>query len=637
MLKFLKNDNKKKSIDDEKIHDIFSLDEAERIYFENNDCASTHNSDKKLHRNLLDILNDKAILSFYIQYLESKNGLPLVKFWLDVETFKTVGDTTSSVFTDRAESRVSNYDNTKKDIRRKSLDTGCDTFRDYDCVSISTTTSISNFDETEETHSNIEDEVDNSRTPEIVERMTQSLTDDEKSKICENNRKKDDCDPTETNNNSITRNGENDESRKFKPLILEDALRIYRKYLVTDSMYLVELPAIILSKLSLALCGNDSETEIDLNNLWQAFDEAQNHVFEVMEKENLSEFLESTFYSKYTIDILTSDNLCFEEILCSESALFYFMEFLEQDREPCKIPYLEFWLSATNFRKQSDQSDDLNNDQLRMDALVIYEKWFSLQATSPLNFSNKIRVKVEEQICSSSTPTCFDTPIKIVELFLERNCFKRFMKSQLFFKHLSEVMSKVDISDKNMHNSSGIIRRNSSYSLKFPSNGKHRRTNSESFEHKMTRSISAQNTLLAGLDYKRSNKNSTDLQIDSRQLVDPDLLWHRHNSTSKLSFGRVDAYGRYERDFVMPTNNHFIPTSRSFQLQNDIIDIENPQSIFDQSKWNSTQNRLKNAVRKFVHLPEDTMQEEIAWQVAELIVKDVTNITLQNENFNNHS
>lgn len=437
-----------------------------------------------MHRNLLDILNDKTILSFYVQYLESKNGLPLVKFWLDVETFKAVGDTTSSIYTDRTESRISNYDNVKKDVRRKSIDTGCDTFRDFDCVSISTTTSISNFDETEEAHSNIiEDEVDHSRTSEIVERMTQSLTDDEKSKICEKSRKKDDCDLTETNNNSITKNGENDESRKFKPLILEDALRIYRKYLVTDSTYLVELPAIILSKLSLALCGNDSETEIDLNNLWQAFDEAQKYVFEVMEKEYLSEFLESTFYSKYTIDVLTSDNLCFEEILCSESALFYFMEFLEQDREPCKIPYLEFWLSATNFRKQLDQNEELDDNQLRTDALVIYEKWFSLQATSSLNFSNKIRVKVEEQICSSSTPTCFDTPIKIVEIFLERNCFKRFIKSQLFFKHLSEVMSKVDISDKNMQNSSGIIRRNSSYSLKFPPKGKHRRANSESFEH----------------------------------------------------------------------------------------------------------------------------------------------------------
>lgn len=592
-----------------------------------------------MHRNLLDILNDKTILSFYVQYLESKNGLPLVKFWLDVETFKAVGDSVSS--SDRTESRMSNYDsnNTRKGDRRRKSDAGYDVF---DCVSISTTTSISNFDETEETNQSTEDEVDHA----IVDRMTQSLTDDEKSKICEKNREKD-CDHLIENNKESENDAKSaDETRKFKPLVLEDALRIYRKYLVTDSTYSVELPATILAKLSLALCGSESESEIDFNHLWQAFYEAQSYVFEVMEKEYLGEFLESPFYNKYTIDVLTSDNLNLEEILCSESALFYFMEFIEQERENCKLQYLEFWLSATNFRKQLELcSEELNNNQLRTDALVIYEKWFSLQATSPLNFSNKIRVKVEEKICSISSSTCFDTPIKIVEIFLERNCFKKFIKSQLFFKHLSEVMSKVDTCDKNnMHNSSGIIRRNSSFTLKFPSSSsssskgtRHRRTNSESFEKRgMTRSISAQNTLLAGLDYKRSNRNSTDLQIDSRQLIDPDLLWRRQNSASKLSFGRVDEFGRFERDFEMPAtnSNNLIPTSKSFQLQNDSIDIDDPQSIFEQSKWNSTQNKLKNAVRKFVHLPEDKVQQEIAWQVAELIVKDVTSITLQNENFN---
>jgi A-kinase anchor protein 10 len=595
------------------------------------DSADARLHNIRLHRNLLDILNDKTILSFFVQYLESKNGLPLVKFWLDVETFKAVGDSSSN--SERTESRISNYDNAKKERHRKS--DGCDTLRDYDCVSISTTTSTSNFDETEETQSNAEDEVDHARSGEIVvismERMTQSLTDDEKSKICEKNRKNDGCDTKSSS----------EESRKFQPMILEDALRIYRKYLVTDSTYSVELPALILGKLSLALCGNDPESEIDLNNLWQAFEDAQKHVFDVMEREFLQEFLESTFYGKYMIDVLTSESLCLAEILCSETALFYFMEFLEQDKDNSKLPYLELWLSATNFRKQFDQNEELNNDQLRTDALVIYEKWFSLQATQPLNFSNRTRTRVEEQICSDAFDvllTCFDEPIKVVEVFLERNCFKKFVKSQLFFKHLSEVMSKVDTNEKNAHsggqNTSGIIRRNSSFAIKFPTS-RHRRTNSESFEKKgVTRSISAQNTLLAGLDYKR-NRNSTDLQIDSRLLADPDLLWRRHNSTSKLSFGRVDPYGRFERDFEMPTTIAAgIPTSRSFQLPNDSIDIDDPLSIFEQAKLSSAQSRLKNAVRKLVHLPEDSVQQEIAWQVAELIVKDVTSITLQNESHN---
>lgn len=592
------------------------------------DCADSasigsSSGKRKLHKNLIDILNDKTLLSFFIQYLESKNGLPFVKFWLDVETFKAVGETTSSIC-DRTESRMSNYDRLKE--KRRRSDTGCDTFRDYD--SISNATSISNFDETEEIpHTSEVDEIDHS--VDINDRMTQSLTDDEKSKICEKSRDQNDLRKEDVDGKS------SDDSRKFRPLVLEDALRIYRKYLVTDSNYPVELPATILAKLSLALCGNDSDSDIDLNNLWQAFEDAQKFVFDVMEKEFLCEFVESPFYGKYTVDVLTDlDNLCLEEIMCSESALFYFMEFLEQDKENCKLQYLEFWLSAVNFRKQLAESDELNGNQLRSDALVIYEKWFSLQATSPLNFSNKVRVKVEELICLSS-PTCFDTPIRIVELFLERNCFKKFIKSQLFFKHLSEVMSKAETIDKGLHNGNGIIRRNSSLSLKFPK-GKHRRTNSESLDNTkkgMTRSISAQNTLLAGLDYKKhsNNSNKTDLQIDSRQLIDPDLLWRRQSST--LSFGRVDEYGRYKRDFEMPLSggSASIQTSKSFQLQNEAIDIDDPQSILDQAKWSGTQSMLKNAMRKLVHLPEDTVQQEIAWQVAELIVKDVTKITLNNE------
>lgn len=573
-------------------------------------------SKKKLHRTLYEILNDRTTLSFFVQYLESKSGLPLVKFWLDVETFRSVGGYGSDSLSERTESRFSNYDGTisnKRERERKGNG-------DFDCVSISTTatSNTSNFDETDEI--NGDDEIDRAvetATTYENERMTHSLTDDEKFKICEKNRttKADDIEA---------------KSQQSQPtIILEDALRIYRKYLVIDSIYSLELPATILAKLSLALCGSDPETDVDLNNLWLAFEEAQKHVYDVMEREFLAEFLDSTFYTKYMIDVLTSDSLCLEEILCSESALFYFMEFLEQDKETLKLPriaYLEFWLSASNFRKQfvgfSDEKS--YSETLQSDALVIYEKWFSLQATSPLNFSNRIRTRVEELICSGVS-SCFDVPIMIVELFLERNCLKRFIKSQLFFKHLAEMMSKVD--QNNEQKEVGIIRRNSTHTtnghtINNKVTNKHRRTNSESVK------ISTQNTLLAGLDY--SHKRKTDLQIDSRQILDPDMLWRRKNSTTKLSFGRIDEFGRYERDFEMPTiNSQQIPSSKSFP--GPIVDVDDTQSIFEQARWSS----LKNAVRKLVHLPEDSsVQQEIAWQVAEMIIKDVTSITLHSNNEN---
>lgn len=551
----------------------------------------------KLHRNIIDIITDRTTLSFFVQFLESKNGIGLVKFWLDCEAFKAVQN--GHARTLRVESRGSNY---VKLRRSASTD---------DCVSISTTScSESNIDETEEIQSNAGDEVDHSKVAsyDAFEKMTQSLTDDEKSKICEKNRKECDAEPEE-------------KPKKLQPTVLEDALRIYRKFLVTDSVYSVELPATILSKLSLALCETETGGDCDSIDLFEAFQDAQNHVLEVMEKEYLSDFLESSFYCKYTVDVLTSESLNLREILYSESALFFFMEFLEQEKDSKLLPYLEFWLSATNFRKQTEQS----SQQMKSDALVIYEKWFSLQATQSLNFPNHIRTKLEESICSSDTSivNCFDVPIQIVEIFLDRSCFKKFVKSQLFFKHLSEVMSKIDGGEKNQTN--GVIRRHSTLSVKFPATIRHRRTNSDS--KGLPRSISAQNTLLAGLDPKK-NKNATDLNIDSRQIVDPDLLWRRKNSMNRLSFGRVDELGRFERDFELPNGSATLPTSKSsFQLQNGSIDVDDPQSLLD---LNSTQNRFKNVMRKLVHLPEDSLQQEIAWQVAEMIVKDVTSITLSN-------
>ncbi|CRL01096.1 CLUMA_CG014429, isoform A [Clunio marinus] len=630
MFKFLKNENKKKITDDNDPNDkTCTLEEVENIFCDSEPDSESVSSQIRLHRNINDILNDRTTLSFFIQYLETKSSLSFVKFWLDLEAFKALQNGHTPLL--RLESRSSNY-NSKAEVKHllsNSNDDCCEINHDIeDCISVSTTSfTESNIDETEETATNIcTDEVDHSKVVynDDLERMTQSLTDDEKSKICEKNRKKEEevagVGDTELN-----------KKKKLQPSILEDALRIYRKYLVTDSVYQVELPAEYLSKLSLALCDSEESEDKDeeKNTLLDAFEDAQKYVVDMMEKDFLSDFLESSFYSKYTVDVLTSESLSLREILYSESALFFFMEFLEQDKENCKLPYLEFWLSATNFQKQKNQHHELDIQQLKSDALVIYEKWFSLQAKTPLNFSNGIRTKVEEGICTidSSITQCFDLPIKIVEIYLDRCCFKKFVKSQLFFKHLSEVINKIDGNAVNKSNN-GIIRRNSSLSLNFPTKSRHRRVNSDIVEKKtIPRSISTQNTLLAGLDHKK-NKNTTDLHIDSRQLADPDLLWRRKSSVNGLFFGRVDAFGRYERDFDLPSGSTSIPSSKSlFHLQRSSIDVDDPQTLLE---LDSTQNRFKNAVRKFVHLPEDSVQQEIAWQVAAMIVKDVTNITMHN-------
>lgn len=118
---------------------------------------------------------------------------------------------------------------------------------------------------------------------------------------------------------------------------------------------------------------------------------------------------------------------------------------------------------------------------------------------------------------------------------------------------------------------------------------------------------------------KRSHQKikSSDMCIDARQLHDPDLLWRR-NSTIGLKFGHVTALGRYERDYDMTPcdkSNSIVSTAGGNIDANQIIQ--------------NTGNKIKRAVRKLVHLPEQCMQEELAWQMAEMIVTDITSVTLQ--------
>lgn len=119
---------------------------------------------------------------------------------------------------------------------------------------------------------------------------------------------------------------------------------------------------------------------------------------------------------------------------------------------------------------------------------MVFYRYFSLQATMPLGFSDKIRFYVEQNICREDEkgpqPDCFDKPNKIVYNFLNKvhlysialllnytdvqysphnsyiklikiadialPCFQHylpaFLSSQLYYKYLSELISTVQSS-----------------------------------------------------------------------------------------------------------------------------------------------------------------------------------------------
>lgn len=587
----------------------------------------------KFSKNIKNILADKNYLSYFIQFLDSRKALPLIKFWLDAESFRIAAENirTELIHTDYE------FNGQVKAILSKSVSTDAFNIKhdnyehqSFDCTSLSSNLSITSINgQDSKCVSSDNDNCDNNSMTDIRDLscdMDKPITDDEKSQLFEQNsklRKESHVTPIINNENMDKEYNDSDDyvtydnnsaniscinksrpmkSKKyFQSSLASDAIRIFKKYLSTSkSVNFIDIPATILSAISLALCSNaPSSTDENYDfSVSSIFTDAQNYILERLDNLYLNSFIESSFYCKYCVDILTGENLKISDILHCEALLFYFMEFLEQENDRL---YLDFWIAATNFKKLFKGTETYNNKEAQDDALILYEKYFSLQATNSLKMSNAVRYRIEERICAEKGPIndCFDLPIVLVERYLNEKYLKSFLTSNLFYKYISELLQKIneklDHNDKNNAMPSAVRYH-------------HRKTCKTNSSHRL---ISSQNSLLAmdSLSRVKVRPSSSDMHIESKQLYNPDLLWRRRNSDIGLQFGRINSLGRYERDFEMEPANNKSP----FQLK---------------------ESRIKQAVRKLVNLPEDKVQEEIAWQVAEMIVKDITNVTL-NTRLNN--
>ena len=105
------------------------------------------------------------------------------------------------------------------------------------------------------------------------------------------------------------------------------------------------------------------------------------------------------------------------------------------------------------------------------------------------------------------------------------------------------------------------------------------------------------NTLLAMATTPSPDKS---FSID-RETSDPDLLWRR---TPQDKIGKINSLGRYEPGWELgPSMNRNDGTKKT--------------------------SRISKAVKKLVNNEDhEKMKEEMAWQVAEMFVKEVTSVTL---------
>ena len=300
---------------------------------------------------LQEVLHDPPALAYFIQYLEARDAVQLVKFWLDVESFRS---SAAAVISSPLVSAS----------------------QDQEPLNISMIESRipEHVQATESFDSGL-----GKHEPDLEPEL--ELSSSSSSQL----------------NSSILSNPEQKISRAETLLKTrtEDAVNIYRRYIAPDCSRPLHLPTEFKAEIVEQICAETGQVSAD------CFTAAQEKVVEILELEYFPDFLKSEYHAKHQVDVLTGGQVFLADILYNDTALAHFMEFMETMG---KRHIVEFWMTATNFHQL------LNCETSQDDAMVLYEKYFSMQASSPLGFSDAVRLQIENNICSEEGPdqTCFD-------------------------------------------------------------------------------------------------------------------------------------------------------------------------------------------------------------------------------------
>ncbi|KAM3963111.1 A-kinase anchoring protein pkaap [Aphomia sociella] len=498
---------------------------------ENEDQSHIFNKKSILSLNLHDILVDKNAIKHFVLFMETIGKHLLIKCWLELDSFKNLVSNTNAHNHSETEYHT-------KISRAKSFDFQC-----------------------------------KCKSQKDKEFVAQNLKEDKKhyNNMCPSeSRRKCNYSTSSCLNlaefESVLISCQDCEKSKRISDLTEIAIELFKKYVALEAPYHLDLPDSLRKSVISNICDPEGRIKED------CFKPIQEVIFNQIDNNYFNDFINSPYYIKAQIDILTNGSLDLKDILYNDTILFYFTEYLEQ--ESCRI-LLEFLMAVTHFRDNLLNSDSISPDQAQIDAIVLYDKYFSLQATSPVGFPTDIRLKIESNICREGgpLPTCFDLPYQIVFQTLTKHV-KTFLESELYYKYLSEMIHSVDQTWSSNHKSQ------SDCSSEF--------------------SISTQNTLLAMGDpvfrKKKRNLSVPDMTIDSNQLYNADALWQRKRQDG-LSLGRVNSLGRFE-------------------------------SKFEPDPDKKEKSVLKKMVSRFVPVATSKVEEEMAWQIAHMIIKDVTDLTM---------
>uniref|UniRef100_A0A672KE70 A-kinase anchoring protein 10 n=1 Tax=Sinocyclocheilus grahami TaxID=75366 RepID=A0A672KE70_SINGR len=361
-------------------------------------------------------------------------------------------------------------------------------------------------------------------------------------------------------------------SDKLMKSIERDAVNIFTKYISPDAARPIPITEQIRNDIVAKICGEDGQ--VDPN----CFVIAQSVVFSIIEQQHFSEFLWSHYFCKYQIEVLTSGSVFLADILFCESALFYFSEYMEKEDA---MNVLQFWLAAENFQDQlAAKKGQYDGQEAQNDAMILYDKYFSLQATNPLGFGDSVRMEIESNICREGgpLPDCFNTPLRQAWTTMEKVYMPGFLSSNLYYKYLSDLINSVRVDEFTGGNAN---------------------TPSQGWTPEVDRNSSVtdgsdlqlqQGTKKAAVKILKNFDEAITVDIAS---LDPESLYQRPYA-GRMTFGKVNELGQFIRE-------------------------AEPEPDVKKSKG----SMFSQAMKKWVQGNSDEAQEEMAWKIAKMIVNEV--------------
>ncbi|XP_056141032.1 A-kinase anchor protein 10, mitochondrial [Lampris incognitus] len=504
----------------------------------------------RLSKTVDQILQDNVAMPYYIQFMEVRGTDHLVRFWLEAESFRS---------TSWSRVRAHSLNSVKHSSLAEPVPTTPDGQTEDPhkpgAVAPRTTDTGSERPMAQLTHRDSFSTEAGQRpgTPraETPSRQPSSRTGT----------------PFKLQSNSALR----DLSDKLMKSIERDAVSIFTKYISPDAARPIPITEQIRNDIVAKICGEDGL--VDPN----CFIIAQSVVFTILEQEHFSEFLRSHHFCKYQIEVLTSGSVFLADILFSESALFYFSEYMEKEEA---VNVLQFWLAADNFQDQlAAKKGQYDGQEAQNDAMILYDKYFSLQATNPLGFGDSVRMEIESNICREGgpLPECFTTPLRQAWTTMEKVYMPGFLSSNLYYKYLNDLINSVRADEFVNTSTPGQAGPTDDRSSSNSSEGSH----AQSLQ---------QGSKKAAVKILKNFDEAITVDISS---LDPESLYQRPYA-GKMTFGKVNELGQFIRE-------------------------AEPEPDVKKSKG----SMFSLAMKKWVQGNSDEAQEEMAWKIAKMIVNDV--------------